>query len=127
MTQGWHLKSIYLYLVCFVTLLMIVFGFISFLSNVGRVVFPDQYSYYYQTLMEMENEYVNNKQEVPAVTEMERIRDERLNSERARARAYLLRDLISSLAVWLIPIPFYLYHWRKVREGLFPVKGGIQA
>lgn len=127
MTQGWHLKSIYLYLVCFVTLLMIVFGFIAFLGNVGRVVFPDQHSYYYQTLMEMEREYVNNKQEVPPVTEMERIRDERLNSERARARAYLLRDLISSLAVWLIPVPFYLYHWRKVREGLFPVKGGIQA
>ena len=127
MTQGWHLKSIYLYLVCFVTLMMIVFGFISFLSNVGRVIFPDQYSYYYQTLMEMEREYVNNKQEVPPVTEMERIRDERLTSERARARAFLLRDLISSLAVWLIPIPFYIYHWRRVREGLFPFKGGIQA
>lgn len=127
MTQGWHLKSIYLYLVCLVTLMMIVFGFITFLSNVGRVIFPDQYSYYYQTLMDMESEYVNNKQEVPAVTEMERIRDERLNNERVRARAYLLRDLIGSLAVWLIPIPFYLYHWRRVKEGLFPVKGGIHA
>ncbi|MBT9147673.1 MAG: hypothetical protein DDT32_01438 [Syntrophomonadaceae bacterium] len=50
MTQGWPLRNIYLYLVCFVTLMMVLFGFISFLNSVARLAFPIDYSYR-QTIM----------------------------------------------------------------------------
>ncbi|MBS4032275.1 MAG: hypothetical protein KGZ63_12775 [Clostridiales bacterium] len=126
MTQGWQLKNIYLYLVSFVTLMMIIFGLISFIHNLARASFPVDYSYY-QTLMDIEREYTNNNREVPPVSELEQIRDERITSEQNRNRAYLLRDLIGSLTVWLIPIPFYIYHWRKIQYELFPRKGDIPA
>jgi hypothetical protein len=126
MTQGWPLKSIYLYLVCFVTLLMIVFGFISFLHNTARLVFPVDYAYR-QTLMNVEAEYLSTNRPVPPVAELEQIRDSRLEKERANERVRRLRDLLGSFAVWLIPVPFYLFHWRKVKEGLFAGEGGISA
>lgn len=124
MTQGWQLKNIYLYLVSFVTLMMIIFGLIAFIHNLARVVLPVDYTYY-QTLMDIEREYTNNNREVPTLSELEQIRDERITSEQNRNRAYLLRDLIGSLTVWLIPIPFYIYHWRKIQLELFPRKGDI--
>jgi len=119
MNQGWQLKNIYLYLVSFVTLMMIIFGLIAFLNHVARLAFPTDYSYY-QTLMDIEREYLNTNSPVPPLEELERIRSERVESDKARFRAFLLRDLIGSFFVWLIPIPFYLYHWRKIREELFP-------
>jgi hypothetical protein len=126
MTHGWQLKNIYLYLVSFVTLMMIIFGLIAFIHNMARFTFPVDYTYY-QTLMDIEREYTNNNREVPPVSELEQIRDERITSEQNRNRAYLLRDLIGSLTVWLIPIPFYIYHWRKIQLELFPRKGDIPA
>lgn len=125
MTQGWQLRSIYLYLVCFVTLLMIVFGFISFLNNAARLLFPVHYAYR-QTIMDVEREYLSQNRTVPPVAELEQIRDERMQKELNNERIRLLRDLIGSFAVWLIPIPFYLYHWRKVKNELIN-EGGIPA
>ncbi|MDW7651858.1 MAG: hypothetical protein SCK29_14590 [Bacillota bacterium] len=126
MTQGWQIKNIYLYLVCFVTLMMIVFGLISFLNNSVKFIYPVDYPYY-RTLMDIEQEYRNTGRDVPSVAELEQIRDEQLESERAVNRAYTLRNLIGSLFVWLIPIPFYLYHWKKIRIELFPANGGTTA
>lgn len=117
MTQGWQIKNIYFYLVCFVTLMMLVFGLITFLGHTARLMFPTEYTYY-TTIMEVEREYLNTNREVPAMSELERIRDERRELELARSRAYVIRDLINSLAVWLIATPFYLYHWRKIKATL---------
>lgn len=126
MSQGWQLKNIYLYLVSFVTLMMILFGLIAFVNNVARFFFPTDYTYY-QTLMDIEREYINTGREVPPVTELEQIRDERLESERARNRTYVLRDMIGALSVWLIPLPFYFYHWRKIKKDILTHEGGIGA
>jgi hypothetical protein len=125
-TQGWHIKNIYLYLVCFVTLLMIVFGFISFLNNAGRLVFPVEYSYR-QTILDVEQEYLQTNRTVPSITELQKIRDERLDATRNNERVRMLRDLLGSFFVWLTPVPFYLYHWKKVKEDLFVNEGGIPA
>lgn len=126
MTQGWQLKSIYLYLVCFVTLMMIVFGFITFLNNTARLAFPVDYAYR-QTLMDVEREYISQNRPVPPIAELEEIRTERLLRDQQNERTRTLRDLAGSFAVWLIPIPFYLYHWRKVKEDIFSDDGGVAA
>jgi len=123
-SQGWQLKNIYLYLVSFVTLMMILFGLIAFANNVARFLFPADYLYY-QTLMDIEREYTSTGRESPPLTELERIKDERMESERTRNRAYTLRDMIGTLSVWLIPLPFYFYHWRKIKEDILTHEGGI--
>ncbi len=118
MSTGWHPKNIYLYLVSFVTLMMIIFGLVAFLNNLTRVVFPVDY-YYYPTLMEIEQEYNASGTDEVTVAELEKIREERISLDRERDRAWQLRELIGTLTVWLIPIPFYLYHWRRIRKDLF--------
>lgn len=125
MSQGWHLKNIYIYLVSFVTLMMIVFGLITFFRNAMNYVYPTSYSYY-QTLMDIEYEYLNTNRPVPPVAELEKIREQRLELEKRSIqdnRINQMRNLISSLAVWLIPIPFYLYHWRRVKKDVFTEEG----
>ena len=122
MSRDWQLKNIYLYLVCFVTLMMIIFGLISFLQNVVNYFVPVRYANYL-TLMDIEQEYLNSSREVPPLEELEAIRDSRNAQEeqlKKNDRIYTLRSLVGSLAVWLIPLPFYQYHWRKIRDGLFP-------
>jgi hypothetical protein len=118
MSTGWHPKNIYLYLVSFVTLMMIIFGLVAFLNNLAHVVFPVEH-YYYPTLMEIEQEYKNLNRDVPPVAEIEKIREERITLDKERDLAWRLRELIGTLAVWLIPIPFYIYHWRRIRKDLF--------
>lgn len=118
MGQGWHIKNIYLYLVSLVTLMMIVFGSIIFLDNVGRMIFPTDYQHR-MTLMDLEREYINTDTELPAISELERIRDERFADEQARSRIISLRNLVRSLFIWLVPIPFYLFHWKKIKSELF--------
>ncbi len=118
MSTGWHPKNIYLYLVSFVTLMMIVFGLVAFLNNLTRFAVPTEY-FHYPTLIDIEQEFLISKQEVPPVAELERIRDDRISLDKERDRAYRLRELIGTLAIWLIPIPFYLYHWRKIKQDLF--------
>ena len=121
MPQGWQLRNIYLYLVCFVTLLIIVFGLVTFLNHAVNYFFPVSY-HHYPTLMEIEEELFRNNEEVPSVDKLEQIRDERVAQVESRDNTRKLRTLVSSLAVWIIPIPFYLYHWRKIKRELFPDK-----
>jgi len=118
MDGGWQIRNIYLYLVAFVTLMMIVFGMAAFLNNVARLVFPLDYRYYV-TLMDVENEYINAGREAPPLEELKRLQQERMDINMSRDRAYKIRELIGSLAVWLVALPFYLFHWRKIKVELF--------
>ncbi|NLM45661.1 MAG: hypothetical protein GX200_02510 [Firmicutes bacterium] len=126
MSRDWQLKNIYLYLVCFVTLMMIIFGVIFFCQNVVSYFVPVHYSSYL-TLMDIEQEYLQAGKEVPPLEELKALRDSR-NAQNEQMqkndRIYRLRSLAGSLAVWLIPLPFYLYHWRKIKEDLFSAGEG---
>ena len=126
MSRDWQLKNIYLYLVCFVTLMMIVFGLIFFSQNVVSYFVPAHHYATYLTLMDIEQEYLQAGREVPPLEELEAIRNSRNVQEeqlRKNDRIYQLRSLVGSLAAWLIPLLFYLYHWRKIREDLFSAQG----
>ncbi len=125
MDGGWQMRNIYLYLVAFVTLMMIIFGLTSFFNNVARLVFPLDYSYYI-TLMDVEAEYVNTGREVPSLEELESLRQTRMDNDTAMNRAYRLRDLVGTLAVWLVALPFYLYHWNKIKTEILH-DGGVEA
>ncbi len=124
MDGGWQMRNIYLYLVTFVTLMMIIFGMVSFLNSIARLVFPLEYRYY-TTLMDLEAEYTNAGREVPPLEELERVREDRMERDAARDRAFQIRDLVSSLAVWLVALPFYVYHWKKIKIEILDDGGGV--
>lgn len=124
MDGGWQMRNIYLYLVALVTLMMIVFGMVAFFNNVARFLLPVEYRSYI-TLMDVEMEFVNSGRDVPSQNELSRLRQERMDNEDARTQAYRVRDLVSSLAVWVVALPFYLYHWKKIKLELLENGGGV--
>lgn len=124
MDGGWQMRNIYLYLVALVTLMMIVFGMVAFFNNAARFLMPVEYRSYI-TLMDVEAELVNSGRDVPSQNELSSLRQERMDNEDVRNQAYRVRELVSSLAIWVVALPFYLYHWKKIKLELLGNGGGV--
>ncbi len=124
MSGGWQIRNIYLYLVSFVTLLILIFGLVAFLGNIADFIFPTDYQGYI-TLMEVEAEFNRGGQNVESLQELDEIRQGRMDNETSRNQIYRIRRLVSSLATWLVALPFYLYHWKKIKIELLGTEGGI--
>ncbi len=115
---GWDLRGIYLYLVAFATLMMVVFGLISFLNNVAHFLYPLHYRYYI-TLMDLEAEFIYSGRDVPSLEVLRQIQTDRMEWMTGTAdQSYRLRGIISTMALWLVALPFYLIHWKRIRVEL---------
>ena len=134
MTGGWQVKNIYFYLVCFVTLMMIISGIVSTLNTSLDLIYPWNYS---PTLMDiyLQEAPYNRYDQLPKLREhlsenppdwekLEEMRAEREGLDMERDRIYKLRNLIGSLALFLIPLPFYYYHWKKIKPEPMDSGGG---
>ncbi|MEW5784425.1 MAG: hypothetical protein AB1767_05010 [Bacillota bacterium] len=114
MVKDWNIKNIYLYLVCLVTLVLFISGFISSVGSAMQILLPDQpnvslFHIYYPEYKEGEEVFTP-----PPLSKLEKDRQERELQE-MNYRYYTWRQLLNSLALMIIPIPFYLYHWKMVK------------
>ena len=100
------LRSIYLYLVSFVTLMMILGGLIFTVQNVMDVIFPT--NYYYET-------YPIEKEGNLSVEEKEKYEANREREEENR-RTESKKNVAKSIAVVAVALPTFLYHWKKVEQ-----------
>jgi hypothetical protein len=85
-----RIRVIYLYLVCLISLFLIVGAIISSVNYFAQYFFPtNSYSYYsvVERKLEMENDKIEN-----------------------------LRNGISSLALLAVSTPLFIYHWKKVES-----------
>lgn len=96
------LRNIYLYLVSFVTLMMIVWGIISTVQNLTDVIYPTNYSYYDKSLTNTTDQEKLNQA-------MQKINDEMnlLNSK---------KSVVKAVAVVVVALPTFAYHWRKIEK-----------
>lgn len=135
MTGEWQVKNIYFYLVCFVTLMMIIGGIVSTLNTSLELIFPWNYS---PTLMDLSLQEAphDRYEQLPKLREYlqenppdwQKLEENRAAQEKRdadRDRIYKLRNLIGSLALFLIPMPFYYYHWKKIKPGPRDTGGGV--
>lgn len=108
----WTLRNIYFYLVCFVSIILIIIGLITFFHSLTNLFFPTDI--YYPSKIESLNKYNENlgitKEEFQASIEEER----KINEERERNRK--IRDCIANFSMFAVALPFYLYHWRKIQQ-----------
>ncbi len=89
-------RSLYLYAVCLITLLVVLFSTVSFINGVMNAIFPDPgYVDIYST----------PKPSAPALATQE------ANNQR---QAY--KSMFSSLTTVAISGPLYLYHWREAKK-----------
>ncbi len=103
------LRSVYLYLICPVTLIMTIFAAVSVVRNVVELAYPDPGYYGFEPAYAPGGE----PQQVDA---QERERREQ-DAEDSQQRAAVI-SLVGSGTMLLIAVPVYLYHWRRVQEEL---------
>ena len=91
-------RSLYLYAVCLITLLVVLFSTVSLLNSIMNAIFPDP-------------AYIDvyaNPESKPSAELL--AQQEKSNQIRA------IKSIFTSFSTVAIALPLYLYHWRWVRK-----------
>ena len=119
---NWTLRNLYLYLVCFVTVIMILIGAVSTVNNLIDLAYevPPYVESKEDMLKNFEN--LSEKGVFADMTfeEYKDMRSEDIEMQKERDRVYDLRSLFHSMSIFIIGIPFYIYHWRKIEKQISP-------
>jgi hypothetical protein len=116
MAKSWNIKNLYFYLVCLVTLFLFVGGAISAINSAMQLALPDKPNVsltyvYYPEYKEGTDQPVFNP---PSMEELERKRTEQEQMD-LYYQSYAKRSLLNAIALMIIAVPFYLYHWKQVK------------
>ncbi|MDO9556327.1 MAG: hypothetical protein Q7J82_01925 [Coriobacteriia bacterium] len=110
----WSLRNIYLYLVCLITLIMVIVAAVGFVRGIVEFAYPDSYQYGMRPLDEKGE---------PAMTDEEWERE--MEAQERSSRRYAVLSLVGNGAMLFIAGPLYVYHWRKIEvEHGDPVPSG---
>ncbi len=90
-------KSLYLYAVCLITLMVVLFSVISFVNGVLGVALP-------------EPAYID-----PYATDTVKPDKAALAAQETNEQRRAVRGLLNSLVTFAVAAPLYLYHWRQTR------------
>lgn len=109
----WSLRNIYLYLVCFVSIILIIFGLISFINSIVDIfIVTDYYPISkYEVLDPTGKDSAVTNPDYAAKLEQERVQQLELQKNNKIKRS------IQNLSIFIVALPFYLYHWRKIELG----------
>ncbi len=101
-SSRWSLRNIYLYLVCLITLIMVIVAVVGLVQNTVRLVYPEVGYYYSEPV----------KPGAEGLTAEEIEKQQELDRQRARQQA--VYSLVGNVAMLLVAGPLYIYHWRKI-------------
>ncbi len=101
----WSLRNIYLYLVCLITLIMVIVGAAQAVRSAVELLYPDPVG-------TVAGKVPTDDSGKPIYSEEEWKRQQEAGKE--SQRRYAVLSLVSSLAFVLIAGPVYVYHWRKI-------------
>ena len=105
--EPWSPRYIYLYLVCIVTLVMVIFATVSLVRSAAELVYP-------QPVMGFAPEPVKTG-DTDAETLAALQREQERNQRQWAVRNAVL-SIIGNATLLVIAGPLYLYHWRKVER-----------
>lgn len=100
----WSLRNIYLYVLCLITIIMVIVATVNLVRGTVELAYPDP-GYYGGPI-----------EKVPGMSEAEFEKQQRVARESSRRQAIL--NLVGSAAMLLVAGPVYLYHWRKIESEL---------
>lgn len=89
-------RSLYLYAVCLITLLVVLFSTVAFINGIMNAIFPD---------LNYIDVYSTPKPNAPALA---------IQEANSRRQAY--KSMFTSLTTVAIAAPLYLYHWREAKK-----------
>lgn len=107
----WNLRNVYLYLVCLISIILIIIGLITFANSMVDMFITTSY---YPSAIEKMGTYNKDlnmtKEEYQALVEKETAQNQ-ANEKKNRAK-----NSIKSLSMFIVALPFYIYHWRKIQK-----------
>ena len=104
----WSLRNIYLYIVCLITLIMVIVGAAGTVRTIAEFIYPDPGGAL----------FFPSKSE-PGKAEAERAEFEKQQElQRAQSTRQSALSLAGNLALVVIAGPLYVYHWRKIEGEL---------
>lgn len=101
----WSLRNIYLYLVCLITLIMVIVGAATAVRAVVDLVYPDP-GYYMERPLDEDGK--------PIYSDAEWERQQQVQKD--STLRYAVISLVGSLSYVFIAGPIYVYHWRKIES-----------
>lgn len=96
----WSLRNIYLYLVCLITLIMVIVAVVGLVRSTVELLYPDP-GYYSGPVSKdggLTAEDIKKEQEY----------------QKASSRRNAILGLVGNAAMLLVAGPLYVYHWRKI-------------
>lgn len=113
------IRTIYLYLVCLISLFMVVGGLISAISEFAEIVFPSNYySNAYDKYIDKEyfsNNYnLTDEQFDKYMQAQKEERDAEYKLELKRQKNNNIKSVINSLSFVIVGLPIYVYNWKKI-------------
>lgn len=102
----WSLRNIYLYLVCLITLIMVIVAAVGLVRSAVELAYPDPYSYGISKPLDEKGQATMTDEEWQAEQD----------AQRKSAQRYAILDLVGNGAMLLIAGPLYVYHWRKIES-----------
>ena len=112
-SQRANLRSAYLYLICLVTLVMVIFSAVSAVRNIVQLAYPDPGYFGYEPAFAPDG-----KRSRLDPAEEERRKQAARDSQQHQA----VLGLVGSGTMLLIAGPAYLYHWRRVQSETIGVR-----
>lgn len=115
------IRTIYLYLICLISLFMIVGGLISAINEIANIILPS--TYYTKAYDEyVDKEYFSNNlfltdehfDRYMQAQKEERDREYEINIQRERNNN--IKNVINSLSIVIVALPIYLYNWNKIEK-----------
>jgi hypothetical protein len=99
----WSLRNIYLYVVCLITLIMVIVGAAGVVRTAVELAYPDPGAYFdpYAPVK------VGGEMTEADIEEQQR-------RWQAQSTRQGVLDLAGNIALVVIAGPLYLYHWRKI-------------
>lgn len=107
-----NLRSMYLYLVCLITLVMVIFAAVSAVRNIVNLAYPNPGVHLQEPLYGPEGREELDDEE----------RERREQAMRDSERHHAVLGLVGAGAMLLIAGPAYLYHWRRVQSELLAAR-----
>jgi hypothetical protein len=105
----WSLRNIYLYLVCLITLVMVIFSTVNVVRSAVELIYPEPQLAVVPAIPPTE--------ERPTVPDPDA---QRAEQQAAFQRGWAVRNavlnLVRNAAMLLLAGPLYLYHWHKIER-----------
>ena len=112
-----RIREIYLYTVCLITIIISIIAFTGLANTVAQIAFP--YPPYaissLETLRSADTYGVQLKDQTTLQKWVEEERQLQIKRDKAARQNKMAREVANNLALLVICLPLYIYHWRRIK------------